>query len=196
MSTAKPRSRLPSPDHVRVFMAQRRWAACDDLDEICAFRALAARLIGSGAASVETLSAVQAKTRCALFLWRENNIPAGFLAFFPVTAAGETALATGAFSGTQLDLDWVAAAPFTRPCGYVWGLGAATPAARLALLRTGRAVQSDLFARAKIYTRPVTEAGARLADASGFSRANEASGPFMSADPATAIASAPMGQSL
>lgn len=159
---------VPSSADIRALLARRGFTICDEPDAISTFRDFAQSLIAVPIASAEVMAGVQAKTRASLFLRWDKDAPTGFIAFFPFSDAGERALRSGAFIGTQVDPDWVCEATAQTRFGYVWCFGATNPAAGLAVVRAGKTVREQCFPQLGVYVRGATVDGRRFTEPMGF----------------------------
>ena len=91
----------------------------------------------------------------------------GFIAMLPLNMLGLQHLALGTFNGTSPDVRLLAR-PGERPAGiYIWGIYAPGPLA-LGMALFAEKMSHGLYAGVDIYSRPVTEAGARFHEGLGF----------------------------
>jgi hypothetical protein len=136
--------------------------SCDTPGDVAWFHTLAAALIPGEVASCETMLAVQARTKCSLFLRTAQAWPDAFLALFAFSRAGERALASGSFSSLTVDPAWVCAPKQDTRYGYVWGFGGANAAARYRVLRALRHMRKDLFGHVELLARAASPQGRAL----------------------------------
>ena len=135
-------------------------AAPDDMDEA---RAFAAAMIGPDIVRPETLAWVHARSGAGLFLAQEDGRLTGVWAAVLLTGAGVVACHEDRFDG--VDPDPAHVAPIDEaPAGvYAWGIAAATRDSARRLVAASDAVDQAALAHLPGFTRPVTEAGLRLA---------------------------------
>jgi hypothetical protein len=130
-------------------------------DELDAARGLAAGLIGSDIATVDTLRAVQAATGASILVTRDSEGVAGVLAALLVRPRGRAQIEAGCFDGVGVDLDLLARPGETPAAFYAWGIASRSREASRAVV-AGAAELSRLFATMPRFARAATEAGARI----------------------------------
>lgn len=150
--------------------AARTFSAFDELGlclagnaQIEIGREMAARHIGRTIACAEILTAVQARTGCAIFtVPGADGGVSGALSIIPLTAAAWPALRVGEFDGLTPPLEMVA-----RPCDpvvalYGWGMAGDTWRARGVILAAALRLQREIYAEVPIYGRAATAGGERV----------------------------------
>ncbi len=131
--------------------------------EMAEARMFAAAMIGSAIVNPETLAWVHARSGAGLFLAREEGRLTGVWAALLLTQAGVEACLADRFDGVDPDPAHVAEKG-QEPAGiYAWGIAAATRDTAKRLMAASDAVDRAALAHLPGFTRPVTEAGLRLA---------------------------------
>lgn len=153
---------------IRFFMMERGFDPCDTDADVTEFHRLAQYLIPVQIASAATIGAVQDRTGCSVFLRRERGRPAGFLAFFAFSEAGEAAVRSDAFEGTQVRPEWVCEPSAQTRLGYVWGFGGISRAACFAVIRAGRIMRDQFFPHLGVYARAATPDGRKVMEPLGY----------------------------
>ena len=126
-------------------------------------QAFAKALIGDKIVRPETLSWVHDRSGAALFLAREDGRLTGVWAALLLSEAGVRACQEDRFDGLDPDPEHVADKG-SDPAGvYAWGIAAATRDTARRLVAAGEAVDLAALVHLPAFTRPVTEAGLRLA---------------------------------
>ena len=126
-------------------------------------REFAAALIGGDIVTPETLAWVHERTGASLFLAREAGRLTGVWAAVLLSEAGVRACHADAFDALEPDPAHVAEAS-AEPAGvYAWGIAGSTRESARRLVAAGAAVDQAALAHLPGFTRPVTEAGMRLA---------------------------------
>jgi hypothetical protein len=132
-------------------------------DQIAEARAFAAFFIGDKVATAETLAWVHERSGASLFLAHEDGRLAGVWAALLLSEAGVRACYDDTFDGLEPDPAHVARRT-EEPAGvYAWGIACATKDTARRLIAASDAVDAVALAHLHAFTRPVTEAGMRLA---------------------------------
>lgn len=171
------------PAEIRSFMNVRGFEACDTAEQIAAFHALADRLIPCEIASVATITAIQAKSRSAVYVLREDGEATGFLAFFAFSEEGVRAVEEGRFHGVRVEPDWVCPPSHETRFGYVWGFGGASRRACFAVIKTGRIMRDSFFPHIGAYARAATPDGRKVMEPLGYRVVSQADPGFYYAPP-------------
>lgn len=164
-------------------MRQRGFDCCDSHEDIVRFHALADRLIPCEIASVQTIAAIQEKSRSAVYILRENGETTGFLAFFAFSQAGVNAVEEGRFHGVRVEPDWVCPPSTDTRFGYVWGFGGASRRACFAVIKTGRLMRDGFFPHIGAYARAATPDGRKVMEPLGYRVVSPADPGFYYAPP-------------
>jgi hypothetical protein len=131
--------------------------------EMVEARALAETLIGDQIVRPETLARVHERSGAALFLAREEDRLTGVWAAVLLSEAGLRACHEDRFDGVEPEPEHVARKDRDPAGVYAWGIAAATRETARRLVAAGEAVDRAALAHLPAFTRPVTEAGLRLA---------------------------------
>jgi len=143
-----------------------------DPHEMGPARALAATRISDAVVTEEAFAAVQSVTGASLFVHREDGQVTGVLAFFFFNEMGLTALESGAFDPSNVDLSLLAKPGETPVGAYAWGFAASTKLGGRAVVAASAALQDRLFWNIPVYTRAATADGERVLYGSlGYERA-------------------------
>ena len=132
-------------------------------DQMAEAREFAARLIGGEIVKPETLAWVHERTGAALFLAREDGVLTGVWAALLMNEAGLRAAMADAFDAVDPDPSYVAARDEEPAAVYAWGIAGSTRDSAKRLVAAGAAVDQAALSHLPGFTRPVTEAGMRLA---------------------------------
>ncbi len=122
---------------------------------------LAARLIGPGIATLETLRAVQRHTALAAFVRHEGEEVAGVFVFLLLNAHGHAAVLLDQFDGLSPPLDQLAVPGKPPSAYYGWGFAGVTPSARAAVVAGADALRHGPLAHIPFFCRAATPAGRR-----------------------------------
>ena len=161
------------PRQVSAVALQHGLMLLDD-SEICAARALAARLVSGDVAPDSAFVAVQHAAGAAIFGVFEGVEITALLAAFPVNARGLDLLQHGAFDAINIDLSTIAQ-PGELPAAYYgWGFAAATKDGGRAVVKASAQIHRDLYWATPTFARAVTADGLRALSAIGFQPTNSA----------------------
>ncbi len=133
-----------------------------DEAEIREGRAITARLISDGIASVEVFSAVQAITHASVFVYREGRAVTGMLGLFLIRPAGLAAIERGDFDAVNPNYDMVSRPGEIPAACYGWGFAGATDVGAGAAVKASVALRNKLFWRIPVFTRTATPDGVRV----------------------------------
>lgn len=173
---------------VHDFMSLHGFSGCHTRRDVEALHQLAVLLLSPRIASIDTIYAVQAKTRSSAFLRRDaEGRASAFLTMFALTRCGETAFNEGRFNTVNVRPEWVSAPDADTRVGYVWGFGASSPAGRLATLRALVEVRKALFLNVALYARAASDAGRALMARFGYGPVPGDSDLFYAPAPLAAI---------
>jgi hypothetical protein len=158
------------PRQVSAVASQHRLILLDE-DEVCAARALAARLVGEVAPD-SAFVAVQHAAGAAIFGYFEGAEMTALLAAFPVNARGLDLLQRGSFDAINIDLATIAQ-PGELPAAYYgWGFAAATKDGGRAVVKASAQIHRELYWATPTFARAVTADGLRALTAIGFQPTN------------------------
>lgn len=131
-------------------------------NEIVQGRDIASRTVGPTVATVETLQAVQDRTRCSAFAYRGvDGGLAGVLCIIPLTRAAAPSLAAGVLDGVAPPLE-MAARPHDRVIAvYGWGVAGVTWRGRAVLMAAALAIHREIYDTVPLYGRAATPGGER-----------------------------------
>jgi hypothetical protein len=131
-------------------------------DEIVQGRDIASRTVGPTVATVETLQAVQDRTRCAAFAYHGvDGALAGVLCIIPLTRAAAPFLAAGVLDGISPPLE-IAARPHDPVIAvYGWGMAGVTWRGRAVVMAAALAIHREIYDTVPLYGRAATPGGER-----------------------------------
>ncbi|MBP7814612.1 MAG: hypothetical protein KA085_00690 [Phenylobacterium sp.] len=131
-------------------------------DEIVQGRDIASRTVGPTVATVETLQAVQDRTRCAAFAYHGvDGALAGVLCIIPLTRAAAPSLAAGVLDGISPPLE-IAARPHDPVIAvYGWGMAGVTWRGRAVVMAAALAIHREIYDTVPLYGRAATPGGER-----------------------------------
>lgn len=161
------------PRQVSAVASQHGLILLDD-DQVCAARALAARLVSGEVAPDNAFVAVQHAAGAAIFGFLEGAEMTALLAAFPVNARGLDLLQRGSFDAINIDLETIAR-PGEAPAAYYgWGFAAATKDGGRAVVKASAQIHRDLYWAIPTFARAVTADGLRALSGIGFQPTNSA----------------------
>ncbi len=113
-------------------------------------------------ATVETLQAVQDRTRCAAFAYHGvDGALAGVLCIIPLTRAAAPSLAAGVLDGISPPLE-IAARPHDPVIAvYGWGMAGVTWRGRAVVMAAALAIHREIYDTVPLYGRAATPGGER-----------------------------------
>ena len=155
------------PRQVSAIASQHGLILLDD-DEVCAARALAARLVSGEVAPDSAFVAVQHTAGAAIFGFFENAEITALLAAFPVNARGLDLLKRGSFDAINIDLSTIARPGESPAAYYGWGFAAATKDGGRAVVKASAQIHRELYWATPTFARAVTADGLRALSAIGF----------------------------
>lgn len=131
-------------------------------DEIVQGHDIAVRTVGPAVATVETLQAVQDRTRCSVFAYRgQDGGLAGVLCIIPLTQAAAPALAAGIFDGVAPPMTMVARPNDRIIAVYGWGMAGVTWRGRAMVMAAALAIHREIYDTVPLYGRAATPGGER-----------------------------------
>lgn len=131
-------------------------------DEIIEGRDIAVRTVGPAVATVETLQAVQDRSRCSAFSYRDaDGRLAGVLCIIPLNPAAAPALAAGVFDGVAPPMRMVARPTDRVIAVYGWGMAGVTWRGRAVVMAGALAIHREIYATVPLYGRAATPGGER-----------------------------------
>jgi hypothetical protein len=131
-------------------------------DDLRAGAALAENLMNHKVVSVETLLAVQAAQPASSLVFKEDGVVTGTTGQLMLRANAIPAFFEDRFSSTVVNLDFLARDGEWIAVGYGWGLAAATPAAREAVMASAQLFRCDLFPHLATFARAVSAVGRHI----------------------------------
>ncbi len=130
-------------------------------DELADARAIAARLIGSHIASLETFHAVAKRNPTSLMVYHEQGVVTGLLGFLLLRPPALYNLATDKFDAVNPDLDLLTEPNEEPLAAYGWGL-AATSLRAAAVVLNGANLFRELMPSIPFFARAATPDGRRI----------------------------------
>jgi hypothetical protein len=131
-------------------------------EEIAVGRGIAARTVSPAVATVATLQAVQDRTGCSVFVYRDaGGELAGVLGFIPLTQAAAPVLAAGMFDGIEPPLEMAARPGEPIIALYGWGMAGVTWRGRAVVMKAALAVHREIYDTVPLYGRAATPGGER-----------------------------------
>ena len=131
-------------------------------DEIVQGRDIAARTVCPAVATVETLQAVQDRTGCSAFSYRDaDGRLAGVLCIIPLNQAAAPTLAAGVFDGVAPPMSMVARPADRVIAVYGWGMAGVTWRGRAVVMAGALAIHREIYDTVPLYGRAATPGGER-----------------------------------
>lgn len=123
-------------------------------------RAQAARLVGEGITSADSLISLQAWTRCSTFILdAPDGRLAGIVSIIPLRAEGLASLERGEFDAIHPD-PVLACGPTDQAAAfYGWGMAGLTWRGRISVVHAALALQQEVFATVPFFSRAATSEG-------------------------------------
>jgi len=131
-------------------------------DEIAEGRDIAVRTVGPAVATVETLQAVQDRSGCSAFSYRDADARlAGVLCIIPLNQASAPTLAAGVFDGLAPPMRMVARPADRVIAVYGWGMAGVTWRGRAVVMAGALAIHREIYDTVPLYGRAATPGGER-----------------------------------
>jgi hypothetical protein len=131
-------------------------------EELVQAQALASRLMKTPMASVETLSAVQARSGIAVVVAHEHGAIAGVMGFVLLSAHGRASVIADRFDALDPAIADVCSRRDEPAAIYGWGIATLTHSATKTLVEAARAMGRQITPHLAWYMRTVTADGERL----------------------------------
>ena len=128
--------------------------------QITQARSQAARLVGEGITSAESLIRLQQRTLCSTFIQTApDGRMAGIVSIIPLRTEGLAHLEMGAFDAIQPDPALACGPEDEAAAFYGWGMAGLTWRGRISVVHAALALQQEVFAAVPFFSRAATSEG-------------------------------------